>query len=98
VKKGDTRVRALVTTLLELVGGLLVIAAAAVWAAAVALPLALAVAGVGMVAFSWLLTNPTAPARALAALAGLVRAAARRLADRRAATRAAAPSPEEVPA
>lgn len=86
MKNGDT-LRAHVTTALELLGGLLIIAAAAVWAAAVALPLALAVAGVGMVAFSWLLTNPTAPQRARAAVAGPVRAAARSIAARRAAAR-----------
>lgn len=94
MKNGDT-LRAHVTTALELLGGLLIIAAAAVWAAAVALPLALAVAGVGMITFSWLLTNPTAPARARTALAGRVRAA---VARRAAARRAAARKPEEVPA
>jgi hypothetical protein len=94
VKNGDT-LRAHITTALELLGGLLVIAAAALWAAAVALPLALAVAGVGMVAFSWLLSNPTAPARARAALAGRVRAAAARRAARRAV---AGTRDQEVPA
>lgn len=86
MKNGDT-LRAHITDVLELLGGLLIIAAAALWAAAVALPLALVVAGVGMVAFSWLLTNPTAPRRARAALAGMVRAAAARRAARRAAAR-----------
>lgn len=94
MKNGDP-LRAHVTTGLELLGGLLIIAAAAVWAAAVALPLALAVAGVGMVAFSWLLTNPAAPARALAAVTALVRAVGRRIGARRAAARK---PDQEVPA
>jgi uncharacterized membrane protein YkgB len=90
-------VRELVTTVMEIVGGLLVVAALAVWAAAVALPLALAVAGVGMVAFSWLLTNPKAPARWCRALGArwravvtaLVVARRRRVALRALAQRAA---------
>lgn len=61
--------RDLVTTVMEIAGGLLVVAALAVWAAAVGIPLALGVAGVGMLAFSWLLTNPTAPNRWARALA-----------------------------
>lgn len=84
--------RDLVTTVMEIAGGLLVVAALAVWAAAVGIPLALGVAGVGMLAFSWLLTNPDAPkrwARALterrrAIATSLVVASQRRRAARRA--------------
>lgn len=75
--------RDLVTTVMEIAGGLLVVAALAVWAYAVALPLALAAGGLGMVAFSWLLTNPDAPtAAARSALAAARAAAARRRALR----------------
>ncbi|MFI6428476.1 hypothetical protein [Promicromonospora sp. NPDC050880] len=83
------------TDVLELTGGVLLVAAAAVWAAAVAIPLALAVAGAGLVTFSWLLTNPTAPGRALAALRAAV---GRRRAARAAVRRAAARDAQEVTA
>jgi len=62
-------VREIITTGLELVGGLAAIVGIALWVAAASLPLALIVAGVLLVAYSWLLTNPTALASAAAALA-----------------------------
>lgn len=61
--------REIITTVLELVGGLAVIIGVTLWVAAAALPLALVVAGILLVAYSWLLTNPTALAAAAAELA-----------------------------
>lgn len=75
--------RELVTTIMEIAGGLLVVAAAAVWALTVALPLALAVAGLGLVAFSWLLTNPDALADGARSALAAGRAAADRRRQRR---------------
>lgn len=46
--------RSLLTTWLDLLGMLLVIAAAAVWVATWSLPAALAVAGIGLLGVSWL--------------------------------------------
>lgn len=79
--------RVIATDVMEIIGGLLVIAAAAVWASAVGLPLALAVAGLGCIAFSWMLTNPAALPAAIAGLVARVRALAARSAARRAAAR-----------
>lgn len=46
-----------ITTALELLGGLLIIAALAAWAASVSIPLALLVGGVGLVGFSAVITK-----------------------------------------
>lgn len=46
--------RDLASTLLDLVGGLLIVAALALWVASFSLPLALAAAGAGMLLLSWL--------------------------------------------
>jgi len=52
--------RPMITTLLDLAGLLLLVAAAAVLVAAWSLPGALAVAGVGLLAASWLVDRRTA--------------------------------------
>jgi hypothetical protein len=56
-------VRTNLTTVLDLLGALLVIAALTVWIAGHSLPLALAAAGASLLAFSWLTDTGASPRR-----------------------------------